>query len=159
MSNARLQSPLDKNSGQRHTVPNHITIENNTVYNEPGGGIGSAAADYLNILNNVVHDNAHWGAFGFSGISIFESANSDTNSGVHDVISGNLVYGNAQLVPTSGAGVITDGEGIILDTNTGFVGEILVEKNTVYDNGSAGIESYLTNGAVITEKRSDPPIR
>jgi hypothetical protein len=93
-------------------VPNHITIENNTVYNEPGEGIGSGYADYLNILNNVVYDNAHWSAFGNSGISIFESGNSDTNSGVHDVISGNLVFGNAQLVPTNGAGTITDGEGI-----------------------------------------------
>ena len=134
-------------------VPNHITIENNTVYNEPGEGIGSGYADYLNILNNVVYDNAHWSAFGNSGISIFQSGNSDTNSGVHDVISGNLVFGNAQLVPTNGAGTITDGEGIILDTNTafGFVGEILVENNTVYGNGSAGIESFRTNGAVITE--------
>ena len=134
-------------------VPNHITIENNTVYNEPGGGIGSGYADYLNILNNVVYDNAHWSAFGNSGISIFQSVNSDTNSGVHDVVSGNLVFGNAQLVPTNGAGTITDGEGIILDTNTafGFVGEILVENNTVYGNGSAGIESFRTNGAVITE--------
>ena len=132
-------------------VPNHITIENNTVYNEPGAGIGSGDADYLNILNNVVYDNAHWSAFGNSGISIVESGNSDTNSGVHDIISGNLVFGNAQLVPTNGAGTITDGEGIILDTNTGFVGEILVEHNTVYGNGSAGIESFRTNGAVITE--------
>ena len=134
-------------------VPNHITIENNTVYNEPGAGIGSGYADYLNILNNVVYDNAHWSAFGNSGISIFESGNSDTNSGVHDVISGNLVFGNAQLVPTNGAGTITDGEGIILDTNTafGFVGEILVENNVVDGNGSAGIESFRTNGAVITE--------
>ena len=132
-------------------VPNHITIENNTVYNEPGAGIGSGHADYLNILNNVVHDNAHWSAFGNSGISIVESGNSDTNSGVHDIISGNLVFGNAQLVPTNGAGTITDGEGIILDSNTGFVGEILVANNTVYGNGSAGIESFRTNGAVITD--------
>src|SRR5580704_8391923 len=119
-------------------VPNHITIENNAVYNEPGTGIGSWDADYLNILNNVVYDNAHWSAFGNSGISIFESGNSDTNSGVHDVISGNLVFGNAQLVPTNGAGAITDGEG-----------EILVENNVVDGNGSAGIESFRTNGAVI----------
>jgi len=131
-------------------VPNHITIENNTVYNVPGGGIGTQGADYVQILNNVVYDNAHWSAYGNSGISIYTSANSDKNSGVHDIVSGNLVYGNAQLVPTSGDGQITDGEGIILDTNTGYVGEILVENNTVYGNGSAGIESFLTNNAVIT---------
>jgi len=95
-------------------VPNHITIENNTVYNEPGGGIGTQNADYVQILNNLVYDNAHWSAFGTSGISINISANSDTNAGVHDIISGNTVFGNAQLVPTTGANTITDGEGIIL---------------------------------------------
>ncbi len=44
---------------------------------------------------------------------------------------------------------ITDGEGIILDTNTGFTGEILVQGNTTYGNSGAGIESFLTNNAVI----------
>ena len=81
---------------------------------------------------------------------IYVSANSDTNAGVHDIISGNLVFGNAQLVPTTGGSTITDGEGIILDTNPGFTGEILVENNTVYNNGSSGIESFLTDNAVIT---------
>ena len=52
---------------------NHVTIENNTVYNEPGGGIYTEGADYVQILNNVVHDNAHWSAFGNSGISISTS--------------------------------------------------------------------------------------
>src|ERR1700722_5444494 len=129
---------------------NHVTIENNTVYNEPGGGIYTEGADYVQILNNVVHDNAHWSAFGNSGISISTSANSDTNAGVHDVVSGNLVFGNAQLVPTTGGNTVTDGEGIILDTNPGYTGEILVENNTVYGNGSSGIESFDTNNAVIT---------
>ena len=40
------------------TLPNHITIENNTVYDEPGGGIYTEGADYVQILNNVVYDNA-----------------------------------------------------------------------------------------------------
>src|SRR5271155_2242055 len=131
-------------------LPNHITIENNTVYNEPGGGIYVQGADYVQILNNVVHDNAHWAAYGNSGISLGISANLDTNSGVHDLISGNTVYGNAQEVPTIGGNTITDGEGIILDTNPNYTGEILVENNTTYDNGGPGIESFLTNGAVIT---------
>src|SRR3984885_7397547 len=131
-------------------LPNHITIEDNTVYNEPGGGIYTEGADYVQILNNVVHNNANWSAFGNSGISISTSANSDTASGVHDIISGNLVYDNAQLVPTSGAGVGTDGEGILLDTNPNYTGQILVENNTVYSNGGPGIESFLTDTATIT---------
>jgi parallel beta-helix repeat protein len=138
------------NPGSGASLPNHITIEDNTVYNEPGGGIYTEGADYVQILNNVVHNNANWSAFGNSGISISNSANSDTQSGVHDIISGNLVYDNAQLVPTNGAGGITDGEGIILDTNPNYTSEMLVENNTVYGNGGPGVESFLTNGAVIT---------
>src|SRR5208337_1183225 len=95
-------------------LPNHITIENNTVYNEPGGGIYTEGADYVQILNNVVHDNAHWAAFGNSGISISTSANLDTNPGAHIIVTGNTVFGNAQEVPTTGGNTITDGEGIIL---------------------------------------------
>ena len=131
-------------------LPNHITIENNTVYAGPGGGIYTEGADYVQILNNVVHNNANWSAFGNSGISVSTSANSDTNPGAHIIVSGNLVYDNAQLVPTIGNNTITDGEGIILDTNPNFVSEILVENNTVYGNGSSGIESFLTNNATVT---------
>ena len=57
----------------------------------------------MQILNNVVHDNAHWSAFGNSGISVSTSVNLDTNAGAHIIISGNLVYNNAQLVPTTAA--------------------------------------------------------
>ena len=135
-------------------VPNHITIQNNTVYDEPGGGIGTIGADYIQILNNTVHDNAHWSAYGNSGISIASSANSDTKSGVHDIISGNTSYDNTELVPYYWTGTITDGEGIILDTNTGFTGEILVQGNTTYGNSGAGIESFLTDNAVITNNVS-----
>ena len=70
------------NPGSGVSLPNHITIENNTVYNEPGGGIYTEGADYVQILNNVVHNNANWSAFGNSGISVSTSANLDTQSGV-----------------------------------------------------------------------------
>ena len=135
-------------------VPNHITIQNNIVYDEPGGGIGVIGADYVQILNNTVHDNAHWSAYGNSGISIASSVNSDTKSGVHDIISGNTSYNNTELVPFFAVGTITDGEGIILDTNKGFTGEILVQGNTTYGNSGAGIESFLTNNAVINGNTS-----
>ena len=140
------------NPGAGASLPNHIVIENNTVYNEPGGGIYTEGADYVQILNNVVHDNAHWSAFGNSGISVSTSANLDNASGAHIIVSGNLSYNNSSLVPTDGAGKITDGEGIILDTNPNYTGEILVQNNTVYNNGSSGIESFLTNNADITGK-------
>ena len=54
------------------------------------------------------------------------------------------------MVPTIGAGVITDGEGIILDTNPGYTGGVLVQNNTVTGNGGPGIESFKTANATIT---------
>ncbi len=137
--------------GGSTTLPNHDTIENNTVYNEPGGGIYTEGSDYVQILNNVVHDNAHWSAYGNSGISISTSVNLDTAAGAHIIVNGNTVYGNAQEVATVGGSLITDGEGIILDTNPNYTSEILVSGNTVHNNGSTGIEAYLTNNAVITD--------
>jgi parallel beta-helix repeat protein len=132
-------------------LPNHITIENNTVYNEPGGGIGSDGADYQQILNNVVHDNAHWSPYANSGITVNTSKNLDTNPGAHIIVSGNTSYDNANLVPNIfSSGEITDGEGIILDSNSGYTGGFLVQNNTVYGNGGPGIESKESDNATIT---------
>ena len=137
--------------GSGAAIPNHITISNNTIYNEPGGGIAADGADYLTITNNVVHDNAHWSAYGCSGITINTSKNVDNNAGPHMVVSGNTAYNNAQLVGAeSTGGAILDGEGIILDTNPGYTGGFLIQNNTAYGNGSAGIESFLSDNAVIT---------
>ncbi len=142
---------ISVNSSSSVPLPNHIVIENNTVTNEPGGGIGTEGADYVQILNNKVTNNAHWSAYGNSGISVSESQNLDNNAGAHIVISGNSVSGNAQMVPTGGVNnSITDGEGIILDTNPGYTGQILVQNNTVSGNGSSGIESFLTANATIS---------
>ena len=49
--NASLDGERHKRQGNPGVnVPNHITIENNTVYNEPGEGIGSGYADYVQYL-------------------------------------------------------------------------------------------------------------
>ncbi len=143
-------------------LPNHITIENNTVYNEPGGGIGSEGADYLQILNNVVHDNAHWSAWGTSGITVNTSKNLDTNPGPHMIISGNTSYNNAELVPEYRAGKITDGEGIIVDTNSGYTGGFLVKKdnatitgNTVYGNNTNNNNGAATDGIFIYQSNNN----
>ena len=95
----------------------HLIIENNTIYNEPGAGIGINNGDYIQILNNNVHDNAHWSAYGASGISIGASQNFDNGPGPHMIISGNTSVNNSELVPEYRANAITDGEGIILDSN------------------------------------------
>ena len=56
-------------------------------------------------------------------------------------------------LPEQGAGVvILDGEGIILDSNQGYTGGFLVQNNIVHDNGSAGVEAFLSNNAVIIQR-------
>src|SRR5262249_52932066 len=129
----------------------NIIIENNTIYNEPGAGIGVIGADYVQVLNNNVHDNAHYSAYGASGISIAASVNFDTAPGPHMIVEGNTSVNNAELVPEYRANAITDGEGIILDTNTGYTGGFLVQNNTVYNNGGPGIEPFLSNNVVIAD--------
>ena len=128
----------------------HIIIENNTVYNEGGGGIVTQHADYVQILNNNVHDNAHWSAYGASGISINNSYNFDNGPGPHIIVSGNTSVNNAELVPEYRANAITDGEGIILDTNPNYTGGFLVQGNTTHGNSGPGIESFFSDNAVIT---------
>src|SRR5262249_47366052 len=105
---------------------------------------------YLQILNNNVHDNAHWSAFGASGISIAASVNFDNGPGPHMIIEGNTSVNNAELVPEYRANAITDGEGIILDSNNGFTGGFLVQNNTTHGNSGPGIEAFFSNNVVIT---------
>jgi parallel beta-helix repeat protein len=127
----------------------NIIIENNAISDEPGGGIAINNSDYLQILNNNVHDNAHWSAFGTSGISVGASQNFDTGPGPHIIISGNTSVNNTELVPEFRAGAITDGEGIILDSNGGYTGGFLVENNTTHGNSGPGIESFFSDNAAI----------
>ena len=128
----------------------NITIENDTVYNEPGAGIAVNNGDYIQILNNNVHDNAHWSAYGASGIEIGSSYNFDSSPGPHSIISGNTSINNSELVPEYRADAITDGEGIILDTNPVYTGSFLIEDNTTSGNSGPGIETFLSDNAVIT---------
>lgn len=128
----------------------NILIENNTIYNEPGAGIGVNNGDYIQILNNNVHDNAHWSAYGASGISIAAAVNFDNGPGPHIIVSGNTSINNAELVPEYRAGAITDGEGIILDSNWGFTGGFLVQNNITHLNSGPGIEAFGSDNTVIT---------
>ncbi len=137
-------------------TPNHVIIENNTVQNMPGGGIVATYSDYVTIHANTVTNNAYYSPFGSSGITLGFSQNVDGTIGTKNFITGNTVYGNAQLVPTASTGTITDGEGIIVDDNSNdqtnhkqYVGGTLVANNLTYSNGGPGIESYDSSNVTI----------
>jgi hypothetical protein len=131
-------------SSSSGAIPNHIVIENNIVHDEPGGGIVSMNADYVSVLNNTAFGNANWSPYASSGISVGFSNAIDSTTGYHDFIIGNTVYGNQEYIPFHVAGTITDGNGIIVDSNNlyGYTGRTLVENNVSYNNGGTGIHTF-----------------
>jgi len=147
---------VDGSGGTATQRPNHIRFVNNMVGECGGGGIAVQFADYITISDNIVYNNGWYGIYGNSGISVLGSWNSDTFTGQKIFITNNRVFGNRNYIPYVYAGRITDGEGIILDTNnnslgnTGlppYAGRILVANNISYDNGSSGLLVFETDHA------------
>ena len=135
--------------------PHHILISGNEVYDFPGGGIGTAQADYVVVEDNFVHENAWYSQYGNSGISLWESWNYDNGPAPHSIIRRNRVFDNRSLVPWMVTGQLTDGDGIIIDTsrnnqsgsdNIGaYQGGFLVENNLSVNNGGAGLLTYQSD--------------
>ncbi|HIK16634.1 MAG TPA: putative Ig domain-containing protein [Leptolyngbyaceae cyanobacterium M33_DOE_097] len=146
-------------NGQPVLLSHHITIRNNTVTKFSGGGIVSNMADYVTIENNTVSENSWYTNNGSSAISILNSVDSDNNTTDYKIIiRGNTVYDNQSLIPWLPAGRITEGHGIILDTNRNnaarpevpfdaYQGRFLVANNLVYNNGGFGINVFQSENA------------
>ena len=79
LANSEPGNPYYDGNGIAIHTAHHIIIKNNVVHDVPGGGIyADEGADYVQILNNTVYNNAHWSAYGNSGISVGASVNFDT---------------------------------------------------------------------------------
>jgi hypothetical protein len=140
----------------------HITIENCTVHDCGGGGIGTAdqqggGCDYITVKNNIVYNNGWDAVYQCSGISFWHNFNADpTDKGIHNYIVGNICYGNSDKLVTNPA-VHTDGNGIILDVSYSHNSEqggvnspdaaTYVGYNTCYDNGGRGVHTYFSDDA------------
>jgi len=127
----------------------HIIVRNSKAHDCTSAGIGWCFADYITVENNIVHDNSWYSHYDGSGITLWELTDIDGNTGTKNVIRGNVVFNNKNLVsgdcarPGSG---ITDGNGIIIDdnlkgqsTNVPYNGRTLIENNVVFNNGALGI--------------------
>ena len=116
-------------------------------------------SDYVTIKNNLVYDNSWYNIFGASGISIYQSWNSDNNTtDFKNIIEGNICHHNRLFVPWLNGCVISDGNGIIIDDNINsqnesnlgaYTGKTLVQNNIVYQNGGSGIHSYSSQHVTI----------
>jgi hypothetical protein len=130
----------------------HLRFIGNSVSNTGGSGISTVRCDYITADHNVINHNGYipagaqnvsWWSW-TSGISYNTSLWFDTYSGIHNIISNNIVAG--EFDDTSNH---TDGNGIILDLG-GNTPPALIVNNVVYGNGGRCIEpNYVQNFWVI----------
>jgi parallel beta-helix repeat protein len=133
----RFSSPITSGNGiaignfYNNIYPDHVKISNSIIRDNPGGGISAIRSDYITIENNQVYNNSYYSPYSTSGISIYQSGNSDNSSDVKIIIRGNTVYGNKNLIKNfnsfsednlnhpdpSKRPQFTDGNGIIIDDN------------------------------------------
>jgi parallel beta-helix repeat protein len=134
-SQGRFTSPITSGTGiaiggfYRNSSPHHVSVTNSIVKDNPGGGISTIRADYITIENNEVSGNSFYSTFNTSGISLYQNNNSDGSNGLKNIIRGNVVHSNKNLIKDfnhfSEANLyspdlslrpkITDGNGIIID--------------------------------------------
>lgn len=144
-----------KPSNVNGAKPTHIIIENNVVHDVPGGGINAEESDYITIQNNTVYNNAWYSIYANSGISVFHSYNSDTDtSSYKNIVRSNKVYNNKGFIKWAKTQDFSDGNGIIIDDNKNsqlngrlapYSGKTLVTNNISYGNGGSGIHSYSSS--------------
>ncbi|HTM36190.1 MAG TPA: right-handed parallel beta-helix repeat-containing protein [Terriglobales bacterium] len=136
----------------------HILYQNLYVKNMIYSGLESSACDYMTADHNQIwhvgenpYGLATIGSNAGSGITYNQQTLFDSYSGLHSVISNNIISG--QFDPTTAH---TDGNGISLDlTNQSTSGATLVVNNVVYGNGGRCIDvgstspNYWTNTIVV----------
>ena len=139
--------------GRANGHVHHIRILNNKVHDCGGAGIGALQADYVKVDNNTVFNNAWYGVYGCSGISMGSNWNSDTNRRYKMFVTNNKVYNNRMYIPWIAVGKITDGNGIIIDTSRNdqnsnldaYGGRTLIQNNLTFNNGGSGIHTFLSD--------------
>ena len=145
----------------------HVRIADNIARDSGCGGIALLQTDYVTIENNRVFGNSRRSPWQCSGISIYQAVNFDHAEGVHNVIRGNLVYDNMDMIVdnkiTQSGGKTTDGNGIIFDDSRHSQGGLhdppydgltLIENNIVFDNGGRGIHVFFSDHVVVRNNTS-----
>ncbi|MBA3704483.1 MAG: T9SS type A sorting domain-containing protein [Bacteroidetes bacterium] len=142
-------------------VPHHVMIKNCKVHDFSGAGIASNNTDFITIENNIVYNNAWYGMYASSGISIFHSQNSSNSySGFANTVRNNIVYNNKALVKWTAKKAYSDGNGIIIDDNKNtqisggipYKGSTLIENNVSYQNGGSGV--YVMSSQHVTVRNN-----
>ncbi len=133
-------------------VPNHIIVRNCTATLLCSGGIGTRFSDYVTIENCVSVNNGWWGMYASSGLGSLGNIDVDNNTEDYKIIfRNNISIGNRHFIPWVGHKALSDGNGILIDSNNNtfdnlpYRGKILIENNLVYENGGSGIHSFRSD--------------
>jgi hypothetical protein len=135
-------------SGSGATVQ-YVEVKNCKVHDLSCAGIGATNADYITIENNEIYNTSWYGMWATSGITVIRLSGNGTT-----IFRGNKVYNNESLVKWMDKRDYSDGNGIIIDVNTGYNGTFLVENNLVYNNGGRGLYIMTAGNAVFRNNTS-----
>ena len=129
----------------------HIDIIGNKIHHTPGGGLRVAECDYINILQNEIHDCSRKSYSGTHALVVTKATSQDTSEAYKINISRNRVHHNYNEIyswaPTKTfiTARIDEGKGISLQRNSGLLGwthgRFLISNNLCYWNGFSGIHS------------------
>jgi hypothetical protein len=147
----------------------HIIIRNNIVHDTVGSGIRFNDSDHITIENNEVYNTTWWTSSASSAVVFAETiASSEVDNGtdVKMVMRGNLVYNNWNRIPfyvtqlpdnsgntnpnygTANYNSILDGQGLyVTRSDDNYNGTFLFENNVCVNNGKNGINFDNSLGA------------
>jgi parallel beta-helix repeat protein len=80
------------------TVYHHVTVNDCWMHDYPGGAADAFFTDYITFSNNVVYNNAFYSSYACSGLSIFRSQDIDKLAPTKNFVTGNVCYGNQNLI-------------------------------------------------------------
>jgi hypothetical protein len=133
----------------------HIVLANDIANGCTQGGFNSvttkgASEDYVAFVGDIAYNSVQGSNACASAFSIYEPANSDTQSGTHMYVAGNFAWENVEPNICNG-GSPTDGDGVIFDTwsQYSYSGQGAIENNLVFLNGGYGYVVTNNNSAKV----------
>lgn len=149
----------------------HIVVRNNIVHHTTGSGIRFNDSDHITIENNTVYNTTWWTSNASSAIVFAETksqSSSDNGDNIKMIIRGNTVYNNWNRIPfymTQGVvppngnppsgnygnasySTILDGQGLyVTRSDDDYYGTFLFENNLCVNNGKNGINFDRSEGS------------
>ena len=147
----------------------HIIIRNNVVHDTPGSGIRFNDSDHITIENNTVYNTTWWTSSASSAIVFAETiaiSEEDNTDEIKMIIRGNTVYNNWNRIPfymssfpdnaqppngnygNAGYSTILDGQGLyVTRSDPNYNGTFLFENNLCVNNGKNGINFDRSNAS------------